>query len=110
MKLPNGQDAIVDDEKLTGYALNPLHREGAKHAELFKMLLGIERHNFQVLRDALLEAAKSGEATSGRRSPFGDKYEIRFPMTAGDRTFTILSVWMIRVGETTPRLVTTYIE
>jgi len=41
MKLPNGEQAIIDEEKILNYLLDPLHREGRHHAELFRRLLGI---------------------------------------------------------------------
>jgi hypothetical protein len=110
MKLPNGERAIIDEEKLLNYLLDPLHREGKHHAELFRVLLGIDRNSWRQLDQALRLAARDGEAIGGRASEFGTKYEIRFPMTGPRGRCTILSVWMIRSGESLPRLVTAYVE
>ena len=46
----------------------------------------------------------------GRSWEFGTKYEIRFPMTGPRGKNIILSVWMIPMGESVPRLVTAYVE
>ncbi|MDQ7012625.1 MAG: hypothetical protein Q9O74_01860 [Planctomycetota bacterium] len=69
MKLPGGDKAIVSDEKLLGYLLNPNHEHGASKAYLFKTLLGIERENAEVLRLALLDAARDRDTTRGQESP-----------------------------------------
>jgi hypothetical protein len=110
MKLPNGEQAIIDEEKIVNYLLDPLHREGRHHAELFKRLIGIDRSSWGQLRDALRAAAHDGEAVAGRKSDFGTKYEIKFSMTGPLGTRIIFSVWMIRSGELQPRLVTAYVE
>jgi hypothetical protein len=110
MKLPSGSQAIIDDEKITNYLLNPLHRHGRHHAELFHRLLGVDRDSWQRLHSELRRAAANEGALPGRASEFGVKYEIRFSMTGPRRSHTILSVWMIRTGESAPRFVTAYVE
>ena len=110
MKLPNGDRAVVDDVKLWGYVLNPNHSHGRAHAYLFKALLGIDLSSWQELRDELLRAAREEEAIQGQSSAYGEKYEVRFSMTGPRGHYTILSVWIIAIGESIPRLVTAYIE
>jgi hypothetical protein len=110
MKLPNGDQAIVEDQKLLGYILNPVHATGRAHARLFDLLLGINLANSDVLRAALLEFARNGEAFQGKTTRFGMKYEIRFEMTSARGHYTVLSVWIVKAGGASPRLVTAYIE
>ena len=110
MKLPNGDKAIIDDKKFWAYVLNPRHPHGREHARLFKHLLDIDLSNWQLLRSELERAAREEEATPGRSSSFGTKYEIRSSMTGTRGQHIILSVWIVPTGETIPRLVTTYIE
>lgn len=110
MKLPNGDQALVDDRKLWAYILSPQHPHGRDHALLFKTLLGIDLSNWKELKSELLRAAREEDATLGRLSPFGQKYEVRFSMTGPRGRYTVLSVWMLAAGESTPRLVTAYIE
>ena len=106
MKLPNGNRAMVPDDKLFGYLLNEAHESQAGHAELFRRLLGIAVENGELLRTALLSAAATREATLGAPSPYGVKYEVRFEMTGPRQPYTILSVWIIEHGKADPRLVT----
>jgi hypothetical protein len=110
VKLPNGSQAIIDEEKILSYLLDPLHRHGRHHAELFRRLLGIDRDSWWLLREALQTAARDGGATPGRPSGFGTKYEIRFQMTGPKGNHIILSIWMICSGESQPPLVTAYLE
>jgi uncharacterized protein DUF6883 len=78
MRLPNGEHAIIEVEKILNYVLNPLHRDGRHHAVLFNRLLGINLNSRRQLDDALRAAARDGDATIGQTSEFGKKYEIRF--------------------------------
>jgi hypothetical protein len=81
MRLPNGDKAIIEPEKLSGFLLNVEHEEQPGHAILFESLLGIRLNNSEVRRDALLQAATTAEAVDGRPSLYGRKYEVRFPMS-----------------------------
>jgi hypothetical protein len=110
MKLPYGHSAIITDEKLIGYVLNPDHPVHGGHAVLFKRLLDIDQSNVEILRAALAEAAREGDARPGKASQYGEKYEICSPMTGERGKYTILSVWIIETGELVPRLVTAFVE
>jgi len=109
MKLPNGERASLSDEELLRYVLNPQHPVGGPHTELFDRLLGINRTCADVLRQALLRATRDEEATLGKPSAYGRKFEIRFPLTGPRGSYNVLSVWMIRSGTDVPQLVTAYV-
>ena len=79
MKLPNGDKAIVDDQKLFGYLLSTTHRDGRQHAKLFKDLLEIDASNAEVLRAALLEAARSGNLCPENRQFTAKSLRFDFP-------------------------------
>src|SRR4051812_24007578 len=98
MKMPNGDKAVVSDEKLFDYVLNLDHPVGGPHAHIFEHLFGINRGNGEQLRSALLKAAREEEATAGKASAFGQKFEVRFEMTGRRRRHTVLSVWIILRG------------
>ena len=71
MKLPNGDRAIVEDAKLVDYCLSTTHPRGRHKARLFAAALGFTVHHAILLRTALLEAAKEGEAVETNRNNFG---------------------------------------
>ncbi len=109
MKLPNPDNAHIDDVKLTAYSLNFNHDEGKHKARVFQSALGLTLDNLEELKIALLEAVKSHEATPTQQNAYGQKYSIDFPMTRNGKTAIIRSVWIVRNTEDFPRLVTCYI-
>lgn len=109
MKLPNGDRALISDEKLLRYILNPMHPVGGPHAILFDRLLGINLTCADVLRQALLAAVRDEDAVPGKSSAYGDKFEVRFSLTGPRGRYTVLSIWIILTGDDVPQLVTAYI-
>jgi uncharacterized protein DUF6883 len=109
LKLPNGDHAVIEITKLTDYCLNPDHEHGSDKARVFAAALGLTQADVDWLRDRLLEAARDGEATLGRIDFWGERYKIDLTVSKDNRTATIRSGWIIRTGETIPRLTTCYI-
>ena len=110
MLLPAGEHAVVEDAKLLNYVLNPEHPIGRHHAVLFQRLLGITRGNSDALGEQLLRAAASVEVAPGKPSPFGEKFEMRFPLRGPAGTRPVLAIWMREPGRASPRLITCYVE
>jgi hypothetical protein len=109
MKLPHGNDAIIDQRKLTDYCLSPDHDDGKHKAQLFRDLLGLTREHAGMLLDTLRVAAVDGEAILGYADHYGQRYVIDFEFQGLAGQATIRSAWIIRTNETVPRLVTCYI-
>jgi hypothetical protein len=109
LKLANGDQAVIEIEKLTDYCLNPDHEHGSDKARVFASALGLTQADVDWLRDRLLEAARDGEAMPGRIDVWGERFTIDFTVNKDNRTATIRSGWIIRAGETVPRLTTCYI-
>lgn len=105
-KLPGGERAIVDAEKVVGYLLNPDHRVGRHKARVFASALGLALTDADALIAALKAAAMFEEAAHGDIDAFGQRYVIEFEMTHGVKVATIRSSWIIRRGEDFPRFVT----
>jgi hypothetical protein len=110
MLLPDGDHAVVEDTKLLDYVLNPEHPIGRHHAVLFERLLGITQVNYALLKEQLLRAASSVDIDVGQRGPFGEKFEMRFPVSGPLGTRRALAVWMWEPGPGRPRLITCYVE
>ena len=109
MKLPHGEQATIDPRKILDYSLSPEHDDGKHKAKLFETVLGLTRDHASLLIDALKEAAVDGEAVPGRLDRYGQRYGIDFEFVGPTGQATLRSAWIIRPGETTPRLVTCYI-
>lgn len=110
MKLPAGDRAVVDMAKLAEYCLDPDHPRGRHRARVFQSVLGIGLSNSEVLRQALLGAATTGEAVPAEADQYGRRYAIRFELETIAGRATIVSAWIITAGEDFPRLVTCFVE
>jgi len=108
MQVPNAQEAIVSQEKIVRYLLNPLHPDGAGKAWFF-LRLGFRVEQWEVLADALRELVVRAEITSRLDSKHGAKYIVDGLIdTPSERTATVRTVWIIDADEQAPRLVTAY--
>ena len=109
MRLPNGHRADIGT-KLEDYVLNPYHRSGRHKARVFQAALGITRANADILHQALFHAAATSDRAEDRGdNGFGHEFVLRFPLSTNTGSATVLSAWLIRHGETFPRLATCYI-
>jgi hypothetical protein len=106
VRLPGGEQAIIDPDKLRDYVLSRVHPVGRFKAAFFASL-GYEINNWQDLDRVLRTAAGQGEAEPDERSTYGQKYRIRSMLQGpAGRSAEIVSVWIILHDETAPRLVT----
>ena len=80
MKLPNCDQAIIDDEKLAGYCLNPNHTDGQDKPRVFKSALGLTIDDAHELKKALLFAVQTYDAIPDKKNAYGQKYVIDFPL------------------------------
>jgi len=109
MKLPGGESAMVEIEKLRDYCLSREHPRGRHKARIFYSLLGMTAAHAEDLLEALIDAARKGNATPGASDEYGTRYIIDFELKRGGRVAMIRSCWIVRTGETAPRFVTRYI-
>ena len=108
MKLPNGERAIVDRRKLAEYCLNPHHPRGRNKARVFASV-GIGQADSDVLREALITAARISEAERGRPSLYGQRYIVDFDLVRPEKTVRVRSTWIVRIGEDLPRLTSCFV-
>ena len=106
MKLPNGEQAVVDVAKLRDYALDPVHEEGKHKARVFASALGLSRNDAEWLRDQLWLAATISDCTLGRKTDYRQRYVIDVNVTCRRQAARLRSVWNVRPAENFPRLVT----
>lgn len=106
MKLPNGARAVVDITKLRDYCLNPDHPRGRHKARFFAAALGLTADRAEELLDALLEAARTEEATATDQDEHGQRYVVDFTMHGAGR---VRSCWIVRSVEDFPRLTSCYV-
>ncbi|MFB2877979.1 DUF6883 domain-containing protein [Floridanema aerugineum] len=109
MRLPNPERSIIDEEKLSGYCLNPSHSDGQHKARVFASALGMDIDDSQELRIALMEAIQTTDAVLDKRNSYGQKYRVDFLMVRGEKQAMVRSVWIVRDDEDFPRLITCFV-
>ena len=109
MTLPNGDRAVVDLVKLTGYCLNPDHPRGRHKARVFAAALGLTADHADVLREALMAAARTEEAVADEADEYGQRYSLDVIMEGPAGRARVRSGWIVRTGEDFPRLTSCYV-
>ncbi|HUT89313.1 MAG TPA: hypothetical protein VMY37_07440 [Thermoguttaceae bacterium] len=105
MKMPGADNALISTEKVVCYLLNPDHPDGASKAKVLAHA-GFDRSRPEELEEALRTQHLGRDARLGKSSAFGTKYEVSGPSSGPQGTVMATSVWMIRHGESFPRLIT----
>ena len=108
MKLPNGHLALVEQDKITMYLLNPSHRCGCSKATFFNGF-GFRVQEWETLAAALREHGQRRDVTRVKDSGFGPRYEVDGELNAPDgRRPRVRTVWQLDHGQAGPRLITAY--
>jgi hypothetical protein len=108
MKLPNGGKAIVDERKIRQYLVSLSHPVGRFKAKFFASL-GFGPDNWRELAAAILQVATTDDAQLVEDNEHGRKYLVSGTLTGPQaRSAEVVSVWIVRVGDDVPRLVTVY--
>lgn len=96
--------------KLQEYCLSPTHPRGRHKARVFAAVLGLTADDAELLRDALLQAARTEDATPTEQDTFGQRYVIDFQMQGSPGAAIVRSAWIVRTGEQFPRLTSCYVR
>ena len=108
MHLPQFEQVIIPQRKLTEYLLSRTHRDGRSKATFFESF-GFTIEAWEVLADALRRHAAEHDVVTTEETPFGMSYTVEGALLAPDgRQPLVRVVWFIETGEAIPRLVTAY--
>jgi hypothetical protein len=112
-RLPNGEEAILDIRKIEDYCLSPSHPRGRHKARVFREALGLQRSDGAWLRDILLEAARSSEASpiaiDDIDDPWGVYWRLDLTVRRQGKSAVVRTIWIVRTGESEPRFVTCWV-
>jgi len=64
---------------------------------------GLRQIDAELLRTALLEAAREDDAVPGEADEYGDRYTVDFLIASGNRQARVRSAWIILRGQSVPR-------
>ena len=109
MKLPNGDRAIVDPQKIREYCLSTAHPRGRHKARVFASVLGLTIEHSADLCEALLSAARTEDAIPGEGDSYGQRYVLDFSLKGPRGTAKVRSSWIILTREDFPRLTSCYV-
>jgi hypothetical protein len=113
--LPHCEIAIIEDSKLTAYALNPDNERGKHKARVFARVLVYDQSNWEKLKLAILGALPRHEAMQISETVFGVKYQVILSIVgANGRVADVMTVWQYDrlangLVQDAPRLVTLYV-
>ena len=103
---PQRRSAFVAPEKITRYLLSPDHPRGGPKCAFFESF-GFGINKWQELSDAFFLHARTCDVIATATEPYGQVYEVNGRLSSPDgRNPVVLVVWMVRIGEDFPRLVT----
>jgi hypothetical protein len=101
---------VVDIAKLRDYCLNPWHEDGKHKARVFASALRLRQEDAPWLRQRILDAVASEEATLAGENSFGSLYVLDFRVTTPFGSAVVRSGWIVRFSEDFPRLTTCYVK
>ena len=75
----------------------------------FFAALGYSAEHWELLHDDLLALGRAGSAAPGKTSAFGHTFEVDgILMGPSGRSADVMTVWIIRANEDSPRFVTAF--
>jgi hypothetical protein len=107
--LPNADHAILDIRKIEDYCLNPSHPRGRHKARVFREALNLQRSDAAWLRQVLLEAVRSGEASRTAVDAWGAYWRLDTTIERQDKSAVVRTIWIVRTGESLPMFVTCWV-
>src|SRR5437870_1917489 len=108
-RLPHGDEAILDIRKIEDYCLSPTHPRGRHKARVVREALDLQRSDTAWLRNILLEAAHSSEASPIAVDPWGTQWRLDATIRRQGKSIVVRTIWIVRTGESVPRFVTCWV-
>jgi len=106
--LPNANQAVVEESKMTDDLFSESHPIGRHKAHFFKRL-GFKAQHVEALKLEILQIARKNPVTENVDSAFGNKYVVCGSLEApSGKVVSIKTVWIIEKGSSNPRFVTAY--
>ncbi len=108
VRLPNPTAVIIETEKVRDYLLSSTHPVGRFKAAFFGML-GYTQEDWAGLTRELREIAALDTLAEAEFGRYGNKYRIAANVVGpSGRSASIVTVWIVRHGESVPRFVTAF--
>src|SRR6201999_1616239 len=89
----NVEQSTLDIRKLEDYCLNPSHPRGRHKARVFREALDIGHGDAAWLRDTLLGAVRSADASPLGSDAWGAYWRIDVPTQRQDKSAVVRTIW-----------------
>jgi hypothetical protein len=110
-QLPGADRAVVPRDKLYDYVLCPDHMTGRHKARVFQAALGIDRADWEYLRDQIAEGVKTATVGEVRSKGYGFLYGVPMLIEGlNGETHEVVTAWIIDENDAIPRLTTAYVN
>ena len=107
-KLPLSHAAFVEENKITKYLLDLTSEDGESKARFF-LARGFTISGWEAFADALVVQGKTNTVTKVTPNPFGDRYQVDCNCPTPDKMNPcIRTVWELKEGSVSPRLITAH--
>ncbi|MBF0313258.1 MAG: hypothetical protein HQK50_05595 [Oligoflexia bacterium] len=109
-RLLNSPNAVIKEEKLTQYALNPNHPEGMHKARVFESLLGYNLSNYQGLLKQLKEGVLKTIPVEGRVDQYGARFTLDILVNGPKGEGVVRTGFIFKEGSQIPELTTLMVK
>jgi uncharacterized protein DUF6883 len=109
--LPNYQNAVIPENKLLRYSLDPMHPSGKHKAIVFKSALGFDQSNWEILKQSILDELPYHEAKATKEDGHGKRYKVILPINGPNgNTRDVVVTWIIKAETDYPSLDSTWVR
>ena len=109
--LPGAERAVVPEEKLRGYLLNPEHADGTHKLRVFQSALGIGPDDWEFMRHQLQSGVTNATVESSRPSVDCTVYMVPMDVEGlNGAKKRVSTVWKVDDGGDSPSFVTAYLD
>lgn len=110
-KLPNYKNAVIPDEKISGYILNKSHVKGKDKAVAFEKALGYNIYNKDLLIAEIYKGLNSNIAVKREKTKYGQPFSVTMKVKGvNGKEAYIKTGWIIDTGKNDPRLVSAMVK
>ncbi len=109
-RLLNADQAQIDPNKVTGYALNPDHPVGGNKARVFDSALGFNQTNADDLMGQIRQGVTENEPVPGVSDQYGQRFTVDIPVTGPKGSGVVRTGWIYGPDATTPRMTTLFVK
>lgn len=108
--LRNAHRAVIDPQKIIGYALNKDHPVGGNKARVFESSLGFTQKNADQLLDQIRKGVLTNDAIPGKIDEYGTRFTVDIMVKGPAGSSLVRTGWIYAPGAELPKLTTLFVK